>query len=73
MSAATVVYFLFAIVVGQTDAASLTALASFPDLAGCKSAASAVKAAMQGGTQLAPVFCVSSADLKAFSNSVPNQ
>lgn len=73
MSAATIVYFLFAIVAGQADAATSTTLGSFPDMAGCKTAAVAVKAALQGGTQLAPVFCVSSADLGPFSNAVPTR
>ena len=69
MSAAAVVYFLFAIIAGQSDAASLTTLGSFRDIASCEKAALAVKAALTGGTQLAPVFCASSADLAGISKA----
>jgi hypothetical protein len=58
---------------GPNGCSVVTTLGSFHDMAGCKSAAVAVKAALQGGTLLAPVFCVSSADLRAFSNATPAQ
>ena len=69
MSAATTLFFLFAIVAGQGDAASLTTLGEFPDPASCSTAQHAVEAAVAKGTALAHLFCVASDDLEGFAKA----
>jgi hypothetical protein len=63
MGEAATLFFLFAIITGQQDAAALTTLGEFTDQATCQTAAQGVEAAMKDGTALAHVFCVSSDDV----------
>ena len=58
MSAA-VLYFLFAMVAGSGDTASLTTLGKFPDLKACTAAQSKVLAAVKEVEQPAHIFCLS--------------
>ena len=55
MASASAVFFLFMIVTGQGDAASLSTLAVFKDLNACNVAAKTVTAALQGA-DAAPAF-----------------
>jgi hypothetical protein len=68
MAAATI-FFLFAIVTGQQDAASLMTLGEFKDQASCTTAVTAVETAMKQGTGLAHVFCVSADDVTALAKA----
>ena len=62
MSASTV-FFLFMIVTGQGDAASLSTLAEFKDQASCSVAAKTVTDALKGAESVSHVFCVSGDDV----------
>jgi hypothetical protein len=66
---ASALFFLFAIVTGQSDAASLTTLGEFKDQATCTTAATAVETAVKTGTALAHVFCISSDDVTALAQA----
>ena len=63
MASASAVFFLFMIVTGQGDAASLSTLAVFKDLNACNVAAKTVTAALQGADSVSHVFCVSGDDV----------
>ena len=69
MTAAAIVYFLFAIVAGAADGASMITLSSYTDAATCNAAASAVNTAMKDGAPAAEVFCISSTDVGAFTKA----
>lgn len=59
-------YFLFAMVAGQGDAASLTTLGHFADQQACLAARTSIEATLKGAESAARIFCVSSADLAPF-------
>ncbi len=60
---ASAVFFLFMIVTGQGDSASLATLAEFKDQDSCSVAAKSVEAALKDATSVSHVFCVSSDDV----------
>ena len=68
MVAATI-FFLFALVNGQGNAAALTTLGLFKDQASCATAQAGVKAALKGAADATQVFCVSSDDLTGLSKA----
>jgi hypothetical protein len=67
MSAATV-FFLFAMLVGNADSASLTTLGQFADQPSCAAAQTAVQAALKDA-QGPHLFCISSNDLSGISKA----
>jgi len=63
-----VIFFLMALVVGQSDAAAFTTLSEFKDAASCATAQAAVDGAIKAGG-LAHVFCISSDDLQGLAKA----
>jgi hypothetical protein len=57
-------YFLFAMITGQADAAGFTTLGEFQNQQACEAAASDIELTIdQNGTALAHVFCVAASDV----------
>ena len=57
-------YFLFAMITGQADAASLATLGEFQNQQSCEAAASDIELTIdQNGTSLAHVFCAPASDV----------
>ena len=69
MAAATVVYFLVAMFVGQDESATMTTLGRFDSAAACQTAETSVTAALSNSKGRAHVFCASSDDLAGLAKA----
>lgn len=66
MSAAATVFFLVALVAG--DSPVLAGLSSYPDLASCQAAQAAISEQLAGGIPTAQIVCFSSDELQALAS-----